>query len=144
MDKRVKKNKYDPTGENLKRGKKAENAFKEILKKHGFNPIPSTEQEDINEHWDFKIKKKGKEYKIDVKSMKKIGRKDEEVQDRWHWIELHGVRKNDKGWLYGGKADFIAFETKESFLIVRRLNFANICLGGANVPEKMENSNKFS
>jgi len=42
------------------------------------------------------------------------------VQDEWIWIELHGVREHDRGWLYDGKADLIAFEKKGAFVIVRR------------------------
>jgi hypothetical protein len=52
--------------------------------------------------------------------MKRISRQDADVQDTWHWIELHGVRAKDPGWLYGGKADLLAFERRASFLLVRR------------------------
>ncbi|HQU35875.1 MAG TPA: hypothetical protein PLR65_04755, partial [Anaerolineales bacterium] len=37
------------------------------------------------------------------------------------WIELNSVRENNKGWLYAGKADLIAFELANSFRIVDRL-----------------------
>ncbi|KXK16050.1 MAG: hypothetical protein UZ14_CFX002000086 [Chloroflexi bacterium OLB14] len=42
------------------------------------------------------------------------------------WIELHSVRKNNKGWLYAGKADLIAFELSKSFIIVERVELINL------------------
>ena len=51
--------------------------------------------------------------------MKRMQRSDEKVQDKWIWIELHGVRPKDDGWLYG-KAKVIAFETTDSFILVKR------------------------
>ena len=54
-----------------------------------------------------------------------MGRKDSAVQDEHVWIELHGVRKDDNGWLYG-KADLIAFELKNSFRIVRRADLLSL------------------
>ena len=42
------------------------------------------------------------------------------VQDEWIWIELHGVREHDRGWLYDGKAELMAFEKKRSFIILMR------------------------
>lgn len=117
---RIGKNQYDKTGENRDRGEKAENILKKLLEERGWKVEYSSKNEDMDEHWDLKVEKNGKTYRIDAKAMKKLQRKDNQVQDEWQWIELHGVRKTDKGWLYGGKADLIAFETKHSFLIVKR------------------------
>ena len=55
---------------------------------------------------------------MDVRSRKRISRQDSEPQDNWQWVELHGVNPNDQGWLFGRKADWIAFETYKSFIIV--------------------------
>ena len=38
------------------------------------------------------------------------------MQDEWHWIEVRGVA--DEGWLYNSHADMIAFETKNSWILV--------------------------
>jgi len=116
----IQKNKFDISGENLNRGLKAEQKFKILAKKRGYEIVESKENQDINEHWDFELVKDNIRLKVDVKSMKKITRSDKKVQDKYAWIELHGVRKHDKGWLYGGKADLIAFETKKSFVLVKR------------------------
>jgi len=56
-----------------------------------------------------------------VKSIKRKSRGDKELQDEFLWVELHSVRKDNKGWLYDGKADLIAFELSQSFRIVDRL-----------------------
>ncbi|MFN8461727.1 MAG: hypothetical protein U0X93_08170, partial [Anaerolineales bacterium] len=67
------------------------------------------------------IERDGKSHKVDVKSIKRKSREDKELQDEFLWIELHGVRADDRGWLYDGKADLIAFELANSFRIVDRL-----------------------
>lgn len=103
-------------------GQAAENLFARIAEARGFKAIEASLQNDINEHWDFLIEKGTRQFRIDVKAMKRMSRHDREVQDRWVWIELHGVRKYDAGWLYGGKADLIAFEKRRSFLLVKRLD----------------------
>jgi hypothetical protein len=36
-------------------------------------------------------------------------------------VEIHGVRPNDTGWLFG-KANLIAFEKQNSFILVKRLD----------------------
>ena len=136
MSRKIEKNKFDKTGENLERGLRAQDKFEKILKREGFSVKHATSEEDMNEHWDLKALKEGKEFRIEVKAMKKISRQDKEPQDKWHWIELHGVRKNDEGWLYGGKADFIAFETKSSFLLVKRKDLVDLV-------DKTVNKNEF-
>jgi site-specific DNA-methyltransferase (adenine-specific) len=75
---------------------------------------------NVNDHWGLLIEKGKEKYRVDVKGMKRLSRHDSNVQDKWLWIELHGVRERDRGWLYGGKAELMAFEKKESFVIVRR------------------------
>jgi hypothetical protein len=83
----------------------------------------------MNEHWDYKlIDSTGREIKVEVKAMKKIRRSDPTTQDKYTWIEIHGVREWDKGWLFGGKADLIAFETKNSFVLVDRKRLINFVI----------------
>jgi hypothetical protein len=120
----MERNQYDSDG-CLERGLRTEDLFLQAAKHNDWKVIPATPQEDINEHWDFKIVKESQSFKVDVKGLKKISRSDSAVQDEWIWIELHGVRENDKGWLYGSKADLISFEKKKSFIIVKRVDLMN-------------------
>ena len=73
----------------------------------------ASEHEDIHEHWDFSFN-----IRIDVKTMKKLNRNDEDYNEDIHWIELRNVHGN-KGWVHG-KAQVIAFETKGSWILVER------------------------
>lgn len=72
----------------------------------------SPEAYDRLEHWDLHLM-----LKADAKCIKKINRKDKDVQDVWTWIELKG--RCDAGWLYANKSNVLAFETFPSWWIVR-------------------------
>jgi hypothetical protein len=86
---------------------------------HFTNSKIATKEQDINEHWDFVGDYENyKQIKVDVKSIKKINRKDVTPNENYHWIEIQNVRGN-KGWLYGD-ADFIAFETLKEYIFVDR------------------------
>lgn len=127
-ERKIERNQYDITAENLDRGLKAERKFTLLAVHKGYKIRPSTSYQDIYEHWDYELTKDGRSFKVEVKAMKKIKRSDPSPQDMYAWVELHGVRKWDEGWLYGGKADYIAFETKKSFILVDRkklLNYIN-------------------
>lgn len=92
----------------LATGKKKEQEFAS----HFNDVIYSTTIQDMTEHWDVMING----LKYDVKGMKKINRSDIEPNEMYHYLELLNV--NGKlGWVYG-KADFIAFETKQYWVIV--------------------------
>ncbi len=106
--------------DSLELGTSAEEKFKKIAKSKKWVIKLASRNEDKNEHWDCEIFKKTESYKVDVKAMKRVSRHDSETQDVWLWIELHGVRVDDRGWLYGDKADLIAFELCKSFIIVER------------------------
>jgi hypothetical protein len=121
----MERNQYDNDG-CLERGISAEDQFDEIAKNKGWLVTKASRNEDINEHWDTKIDLKGESLKVDIKAMKKLKREDPKVQDEWVWVELHSVRPHDRGWLYGGKSDLIAFEKKCSFIIVRRLDLIEL------------------
>lgn len=114
------RNRYDRTGENLARGLRAETRFIRIAQSKGYKICISNPDQDRNEHWDYELFKDGKRFKVEVKAMKKLKRSDPHPQDRYAWIEIHGVRDWDEGWLYGGRSDYIAFETKKSFVLVSR------------------------
>ncbi len=120
-------------------GKSAQERFKILAQRRGWEVIAATREQDIHEHWDFLIMKKssGEEYKVDVKARKRIGRWDDEVQDEWIWIEFHGVRQNDLGWLFGGQADLLAFETLENFVIITKSKLQEIADNVVSKSEKV-------
>lgn len=115
------RNRYNKK-DSLELGRRAEDAFARLAVKHGFKTRPATKEEDIDGHFDFVIERNGKSHKVDVKSLKRIKREDKELQAEFLWIELHSVRKDNKGWLYAGHADLIAFELTQSFRLVARLD----------------------
>lgn len=113
------RNRFD-TKDSLEIGLQAERAFLKLAMQKNYIVEEASSKANINEHYDFIIKKADKEYKVEVKAMKRIQRNDEAIQDDWFWVELHGVRRNDRGWLFDGKADLIAIETNDSFILVQR------------------------
>jgi len=81
----------------------------------------STPYQDMKEHWDVGVHlyfgtPQQCRLLFDVKSMKKTLRSDEDVDETIHYIEFKNVG-GFEGWAYG-KADFFAFEQKDSFIIV--------------------------
>ena len=114
------RNRYDKK-DSLELGRKAEDQFARLAVKQGFKITASTGRGNMDEHFDYVMERDGKTFKVDVKSRKRVARKEKETQDQFLWIELHGVRADDKGWLYAGHADLIAFELTKSFRIVDRL-----------------------
>jgi hypothetical protein len=116
------RNKYDKK-DSLELGQNAESSFALAAVKHGWTIEPASEDSNINEHFDYIMSKDGKSFRVEVKSRKRMGRGDLDVQDKYVWVEIHGVRKDDQGWLYGN-ADLIAFEMTTSFRLVRRADLA--------------------
>lgn len=100
----------------------AEALFKAIAQSKGWVTIDPTAVEDKKYHIDLIIQKGETKHRIDVKCMKRIARTDSAPQDEWVWLELHGTNKGNPGWIHGGKADYIAFERINTFLIVKRLS----------------------
>jgi len=121
LPKDSRRNRYDKK-DSLEIGDRAENIFKRMAVSRGWELEDAPEESNINEHWDFLMKKENESYKVDIKGMKRVRRSDQSVQDEWVWIELHGVRPYDRGWLYDGKADLISFEKMTSFVIVKRID----------------------
>lgn len=96
-----------------------ENEFGDLLiKKNGGSYVHASSRDDMWNHIDLFYTKDDKTYSFDVKSMKKSNRKDATPDDQIHWVELQNVRGNP-GWIHG-KANFIAFELNNSWLIVKR------------------------
>ena len=114
------RNKFDKR-DSLELGTSAQEQFQELAVKRGWHVTRATKEQDIDEHWDYLIKNSaGQEYKVDVKARKRISRWDESVQEDWVWVELHGVRQHDAGWLFGGTAELIAFEKKNCFVLITK------------------------
>jgi len=109
----------------IETGKKAEDDFMAVAFKRGFNPIESSQNENIHNHIDVHLRKDGKSFSFDVKAMKKLSREDSASQDKYVFVEFKNVKGN-KGWLYGS-ADFIVFETVNSFYVVHRKSLATYC-----------------
>ena len=132
------RNRYDKK-DSLELGQKAESLFAKSALKHGWMIEPASEDSNKNEHFDYIMSKEGRSLNVEVKSLKRMGRKDSDVQEEHVWIELHGVRKEDQGWLYG-KADLIAFELKNSFRIVRRTDLLDLVEKLVDFTAKVEKS----
>ena len=114
-----KRNKYDRRN-CLEIGQKAEDVFASMATERGWKVTVASNYANIHDHWDLLIEKEAERYRVDVKGMKRLDRYDSNVQDQWIWIELHGVREHDRGWLYDGKAELVAFEKEGTFSIVMR------------------------
>jgi hypothetical protein len=104
--------------DSLTLGRRAEERFAAIAQREGWSVVHAPKEADIHEHWDFEIQKDGYKRKVEVKAMKREKRTDESMNQDWVWIEFRNVR-GEAGWLFG-KANWIAFETEDSFVIVDR------------------------
>lgn len=107
-------------------GKEKEKEFaQDLLLSEGGKLLPVTEYEDIGEHIDLRwfADSTQRTYTFDVKSARKTNRYDNNVSYDSTWLEILNVNK-ERGSLYG-KQNFIAFELKESWIIVRREDLVN-------------------
>lgn len=119
------KNKYDQTGSAFAAGDSAETSFEKALKKANLPFRKANFQEEIS-HIDFFVSGlAARDVAIDVKARKKIKRSDNAVNDELLWVEFQNVAGR-RGWLYG-KAEIIAFERENDFLLVNRKLFARLC-----------------
>jgi len=107
-----------------KLGEKAEESFILIAVRQGWKVSASSKDENIDEHWDYLIEKDGNIYKVEVKSGKRIQRKDDKAQHEFIWVEIRNVR-GKVGWLFG-KSDLIAFENESSFYFVKRMDLLKV------------------
>jgi|TARA_B100001094_G_scaffold90054_1_gene86145 hypothetical protein len=105
----VYRNKWDKDGKEAKAGYRAEDLFAASALKYYPDLKPSTEEENIKDHIDFKCEGLGT---VDVKAKK------QSFDEGLIWIELKNVIGED-GWLFGNQ-DRIAFEWNDHFRIVRR------------------------
>tara|TARA_R110000765_G_scaffold414793_2_gene515496 strand:- start:1551 stop:2063 length:513 start_codon:yes stop_codon:yes gene_type:complete len=111
-----------------KKGDETEAKFLQLCEAKGWETKKPTETQNIKEHWDLQVTRNipltGSSL-IDIKAAKKINRNDEDVSYDWTWVEIRNVNGDD-GWLKG-KADYIAFEQKDHFIIARREELREWC-----------------
>lgn len=105
----------DPNGQASLQGNLGEDNFEEVLKRKQISWRKATKFEQFK-HWDYLIKN---HWKVDVKTAKRLSRRSGEQQYERTVLELWGSSKTNCGWLRG-KADGIAFEQKDCWLIFRR------------------------
>ena len=97
----------------IKRGIAVENYFVKEAKKRDYNIVIASEEQNIKEHIDLMLQKKGKEFSVDVKAIR-TGNKSRVPDDTWIVVEFLNTM-GDKGWLYGN-ADYIVFERIKDFV----------------------------
>jgi len=112
------KNRFDKDGKCSKEGHNAEDLFCEMATKRGYITEKSTRQDNMHKHIDYSLEGKDKKVTVDIKARKRTSRRDSKFNDEWVWLEIKNVQGR-KGWLYG-EADFIVFETEESFVLAPR------------------------
>jgi hypothetical protein len=110
--------------ESIKMGKLAEKRFICLCKNLNIKCVKSTDYEDIYEHFDYRIWINNVEYKIEVKAAKPKFRKDVDIDYDNQWIEYYKVI-GKIGWILG-KADYIAFELKNGFILIKREDIKNL------------------
>jgi hypothetical protein len=128
------RNRFDKK-DSLELGEKAEKLFAELARYSEWQVSPSSKDENIDEHWDFHISKDTENFKVEVKSAKRIRRNDSKSQSDFTWVELRNVR-GEVGWLFG-KADLIAFEKEFSFIFVKRLDLLAVVNKKVNLVAKV-------
>ena len=106
-------------------GDAAYDKFVSIAERKGYEVKKSTRNQDMYDHIDLYLTKNEITVSLDVKAKKKINRYDSNSQSDYTYVEFQNVRGN-KGWLYG-KADIIAFETDDTFVLVEREGLASYC-----------------
>ena len=129
------RNKFDKK-DSLELGEQAENVFVLLAVRLGWKVLASTQRENIDEHWDYLIEKEDAAFKVEVKSKKRITRGNKGTQHELTWVELHGVRPKDPGWLFG-RADLIAFEKQNSFILVKKADLLAIVNKKVNLVAKV-------
>lgn len=115
----MQRNKYDKK-DCLEIGLLAEDAFKKVAKREGWIVQDSTRSQNMHQHVDCIISRDDSEYNVDVKSLRRRTRWDDDFELDWTWVEFHGVRESDPGWLFGGNAQLFAFEQPLFFVIIER------------------------
>jgi hypothetical protein len=106
-------------------GNAAEQRFYNIVSKlAGVIVSKASHHQDRIKHWDYLLRKEGKEYKFEVKAMKKANRWDDKPVPHLVYVEFLNVI-GLPGWIYG-EADYIALEQPNGFLCVDRTELVEV------------------
>ena len=118
-------NQYDTTGACLKTGDSAEEQFQAMARQKGWTCMAATSKDNIYNHIDFHMSNAALKVTCDVKAEKKVKRRDTSITPNFTWLELHGVRRTDPGWLMSPSAStWICFQQGSGFLIFDRAKLA--------------------
>jgi len=88
----------------------------------GYEVAIASEAQDKAEHWDVLL---DGSLKVDVKAMKAFQRGGD-LQDKYICVELHGAKQDIRGWLYGSRADIIAFRHGMDFYLFGGRNLSSL------------------
>lgn len=110
------------------RGRDNERSFAQVIRKTGGYCHKASVFDDRVRHIDFYCRHpmmNGQMVSVECKSMKKLQRSDPKPNPDMVFLEIRGVPQPNgdmnKGWLFGGHADFIAFQhTHGYYLFLRR------------------------
>jgi hypothetical protein len=122
-----------------KNGELSEDRFELTIPEYRWNYRKATEDENKYQHWDFLLYWNLRGFRTEVKGMKRINRWDEDVQDKWLWIELHGIGEHNKGWLFGAESEILAFEIRSGFVLVYRKHLIELIRGLVNLNKLVSN-----
>ena len=103
--------------ENVIQGMLSECFFKGIAKHNGWDVKPSTANQNMRDHIDFFIIKDNETFTVDVKSIKKAQKDDQNLLTDWTWIEIINPIGR-VGWAFGN-VDMIAFEQPNDFVLIK-------------------------
>ena len=134
----IQKNKYDKTGECLQTGLGAAQIFDKIAELKCFEVRNAKRRENMQKHIDKYVTDDAGTWSVDIKARKKTRRSNDNAQDDWIWIEFQNVRGNT-GWLYG-EADYIAFETQDNFVIVKKDSLIEYVEGAVDMGKSVKYS----
>lgn len=132
------RNRFDYSGQCSDMGSEAEQLFAEIAEKKLWTVTKATRKQQFDHIDVFLENPKAEKYAIDVKARKKINRKDSDCTDDLLWVEFKNVAGKD-GWLKG-KANYIAFERENDFVIVQRESLLNLCHSLINFKKVVDKS----
>ena len=131
------------------RGLLAELAFVKAARAAGYTVTYTTPREDYLTHCDFRVSLGAQDQDgdkedagmgvtqttqtVDVKARRRFRRSDPlstdsgaPEEDELIWLETHGRRHGDPGWLFAGHMDLLALETEGSFWLLDRKRVADI------------------
>lgn len=109
----------------FREGATAQSIFTASAQAAGLTVIQAAQETDYLSHIDLWIKDGERARGVDVKGTKRLNRWGVR-QDEYVCLELHGADANRRGWLYDGRADFIAFELADAFMVVWRDRLAAV------------------